>query len=125
MKMAKAEVAGRALLAFTEAFNRHDRPAMLALLSEDCLLEHFAPAPNGARVKGKEAIAQFWDHFFTALPQAHCEIEDLLSLGWWGVARWTLRWISPEGQKHIRGVSLVRLKEGQIIEHLSYVKGEV
>ncbi len=58
--MSRVEEAIRAVLAFNEAFNRHDVAGMMALMSEDCVFENTAPAPDGTLYSGKEAVTQFW-----------------------------------------------------------------
>jgi len=40
------------------------------------------------------------------------------------VVRWRYRWVEPDGQSgHIRGVDVLRVREGQVAEKFSYVKG--
>jgi ketosteroid isomerase-like protein len=46
----------RVVLAFNEAFNRHDVAGMMQLMSDDCVFEYTAPAPDGTVYAGKEAI---------------------------------------------------------------------
>jgi len=48
MRMARVEAATRLVLAFNEAFNRHDVDAMMALMSEDVVFENTSPARMGA-----------------------------------------------------------------------------
>lgn len=56
MKMAKLEAAMRIVLEFNQAFNRQDVAGMMQLMSDDCIIEHAAPAPDGAVLRGKEAV---------------------------------------------------------------------
>ena len=46
-KMSKVESAARLVLEFNEAFNRHDVPGMMRLMSEDCIFENTWPARAG------------------------------------------------------------------------------
>jgi hypothetical protein len=40
------------------------------------------------------------------------------------VLRWTFGWTNPDGSPgHVRGVDVLRLREGKVAEKLSYVKG--
>jgi predicted SnoaL-like aldol condensation-catalyzing enzyme len=122
--MSKIEAALRAVLAFNEAFNRHDVPAMMQLMSDDCVFDNTHPAPNGTLYTGKEAVARFWEEFFRQSPRARIEIEELFGFGERCVMRWTYRWEDPAGVKgHVRGVDLYRVRDGLILEKLSYVKG--
>jgi steroid delta-isomerase-like uncharacterized protein len=124
MKMARIEVALRIVIEFNEAFNRHDVAAMMQLMSDDCIFENTAPAPDGAVYKGKAAITQFWQEFFRESPQAHIEIEDIFGLGMRCIMRWRYDWVDGAGQKgRVRGVDIFQVKNGFISEKLSYVKG--
>ena len=123
-RMSKIEGVTRIVLAFNEAFNRHDVADMMELMSEDCLFENTVPAPDGTVHKGKEAIAQFWQGFFRESPQAHIEIEEIFGMGFRCVMRWRYEWVNEAEKKgHVRGVDIFKLKDGLISEKLSYVKG--
>jgi len=114
----------RTVLAFNEAFNRHDITGMMQLMSDDCIFENTAPAPDGTAYKGKEAVTQFWQEFFNESPQAHIEIEEVFGLGLRCIMRWRYEWVDGEGKRgHVRGVDIYRVKDGLIQEKLSYVKG--
>jgi ketosteroid isomerase-like protein len=122
--MAKVESAIRAVLAFNDAFNNHDVPAMMRLMSEDCLFENTFPAPDGTVYKGKEVVAAFWQDFFRASPHAHIEIEEVFGFDKRCVMRWKYGWMDEAGVKgHVRGVDIFLVKDGLICEKLSYVKG--
>jgi predicted SnoaL-like aldol condensation-catalyzing enzyme len=123
-RMSKIESATRLVLAFKEAFNRHDITGMMELMSEDCVLEHSGPGPDGTVYSGKETVTQFWQDFFRESPQAHIEIEEIFGLGMRCVMRWKHDWTDAAGNKgHVRGVDVFKLKDGFIHEQLSYVKG--
>jgi hypothetical protein len=121
--MSRVEVSIRIVLAFNEAFNKHDVPAMMQLMSDDCVFENTDPAPDGTRYSGKEAVTQFWREFFAASPQAHIEIEEIFSLGPRCIMRWRYEWGGESGPGHVRGVDVFKVQEGLICEKLSYVKG--
>ncbi len=124
IRMARLESAVRVVLAFNEAFNRHDVAAMMQLMSEAIVIENTSPAPEGAVYSGKEAVTQFWQDFFRESPQAHIEIEEVFGLGLRCMMRWRYDWVDAAGNKgHVRGVDLFKLKDGFICEKLSYVKG--
>lgn len=123
--MSRVEVATRTVLAFNDAFNRHDVAAMMALMSEDCVFENTHPAPDGTVYAGRESVAQFWRDFFHESPQAQIEIEEIFGLG--GnrcVMRWRYHWVDAAGRAgHVRGVDVFKVEDGLIREKLSYVKG--
>ncbi len=124
IRMERIESAMRAVLAFNEAFNRHDVAGMMQLMSDDCVFENTVPAPDGTVYKGKAAVTQFWQEFFRESPQAHIAIEDIFGLGLRCIMRWRYEWVDAAGNKgHIRGVDIFQVKDGLICEKLSYVKG--
>jgi predicted SnoaL-like aldol condensation-catalyzing enzyme len=123
-KLAKFEAATRTVLAFNDCFNRHDVAGMMALMSDDCVFENTAPAPDGTAYTGKPAVTQFWHDFFRASPRAHIAIEDIFGLGERCVMRWKYTWTDPAGRSgHVRGVDVFRVRDALIQEKLSYVKG--
>ena len=124
MKLSKIESGVRLVLAFNEAFNRHDVAGMMALMSDDCLFDNTNPAPDGAVFVGKAVVSQFWQQFFRESPQAHIEVEEIFGLGMRCVMRWRYEWMTPAGTSgHVRGVDIFQIKNGLICEKLSYVKG--
>lgn len=123
-RLSRLEAAMRVVIAFNEAFNRHDVAGMMQLMSADCVFENTAPAPDGTVYAGKEAVTQFWEAFFRASPQAHIEIEEIFGLGARCVMRWRYNWDDRAGDiGHVRGVDIFRVKDGVISEKFSYVKG--
>ena len=118
-RMSKIEGAMRVVLAFNAAFNRHDVAGMMALMSDDCVFENTAPAPDGTRYAGREAIAQFWHDFFRAAPHARIDIEEVFGMGERCIMRWRYTW----SDGHVRGVDVFRVAGGLVREKMSYVKG--
>ena len=123
-RLSRFETAVRVVLEFNEAFNRHDVPGMMQLMTDDCVFENTDPAPDGAVYSGKEVVTQFWQDFFHESPHAHIEIEEIFGLGFRCIMRWRYDWVDEAGIKgHVRGVDIFKLKNGSISEKLSYVKG--
>jgi predicted SnoaL-like aldol condensation-catalyzing enzyme len=122
--MEKLESSMRLVLAFNDAFNKHDVPGMMKWMSDDCVFENTDPAPDGTRYSGKEAVTRFWEDFFKSSPQAHIDIEEIFGLGNRCVMRWRYSWVDASGQPgHVRGVDIFKERDGLLIEKLSYVKG--
>jgi predicted SnoaL-like aldol condensation-catalyzing enzyme len=114
----------RIVLEFNQAFNRQDVAGMMQLMSDDCIFENTAPAPDGTLYSGKPAVTEFWQSFFRDSPQAHIEIEEIFGLGERCIMRWSYTWVDQAQQKgHVRGVDLFRVRDAQITEKRSYVKG--
>ncbi len=124
VRMEKLETSIRLVLAFNEAFNRHDVDGMIERMSADCIFENTFPAPDGTVYTGKEAVTRFWQDFFRQSPQAHIHIEEIFGLGLRCVMRWRYEWTEPDGSRgHVRGVDIFKVQDGLISEKLSYVKG--
>jgi hypothetical protein len=123
IRMEKIESASRIAMAYIEAFNRHDISAMMQFISDDCHFETASPAPDGATITGKTAIAQYFQELFTKFPQAHLKAEQLLGFGSWGILRWCLDWSDSSGSTvHLRGMDLFRVQQDLFCEKYSYIK---
>jgi ketosteroid isomerase-like protein len=109
---------------FNDAFNRQDMEALMALVTDDCVFENTYPPPDGARFAGREAVRAAWAEFFGSSPHATFESEDLFACGDRAVVRWLYRWVDANGRAgHIRGVDVMRVRNGKVAEKLAYVKG--
>jgi hypothetical protein len=123
-RLAKLESAMRIVLEYKEAYNRHDVAGMLELVSDDCILESSAPAPDGTVHSGMKAIAQFWQDFFSESPQAHIKVEEIFGLGERCIMRWRYEWFTEVGKiGHVRGVDIFLVRGGIIRAIFSYSKG--
>ncbi|HET9649179.1 MAG TPA: nuclear transport factor 2 family protein [Microlunatus sp.] len=103
---------------FHEALNSHDLDALANLWSEDCIFEDTRP-PDGTKYTGRDQALAACRDFFTQSPNAHFEIEELVTIGDRAFVKWRYTW--PDG--HVRGVDLMRTRDGKITESLAYVKG--
>jgi len=108
---------------FNEAFNRHDVPAVMALMTDDVVFDSTRPPPDGERIEGQAKVAEFWRQFFARSPQARFETEDAFAAGDRCVVRWVYHWVRDGMPGHIRGVDVFRVRGGKVAEKLSYVKG--
>ncbi len=107
---------------FNDVFQRHDPSELPALIAEDCVIENTTPAPNGGRLVGRDACVANWRHLATA-PGTYFEFEDLFVAGDRAVIRW--RYCFGEGEADsMRGVNLMRVRDGLIVEAMGYVKGK-
>lgn len=122
-RLSRLEAAVRTVLAFNEAFNRHDVDMMLQQLSSDCIFEDTTSSPDGKRYTGKESLAEFWEGFFKEFPNARIQIEEIFGLGYRCIMRWRCDWGEPGNEhEHVRGVDIFHVREGLICEKLSYRK---
>jgi ketosteroid isomerase-like protein len=121
---AETEATLEAVRRFNEAFARHDVDGVMAAMSEDCVFENTWPPPDGQRCSGQAAVRGFWERFFRENPSASFETEEVIGAGSRCVIRWVYRWRNPDGSAgHVRGVDVFRVRDGKVVEKLSYVKG--
>ncbi len=109
------------LTRFDQVFITHDPAALKDLVADDCVIENTHPAPDGSLHQGKEACVQHWTKIANNADISF-ETESILARGDRGEIRWRLRW-GPEHDKSLRGVNLMRVRDGQIVEAAGYVKG--
>lgn len=108
---------------FNDAFNRHDAEAVAALLTEDTVFEDTSPAPDGKRVEGKAAVAEFWRGWFTKNTDAHFDAEDVIVAGNRATVLWVYRKMRNGQPWHLRGVDVFTVRDGKVAAKLAYVKG--
>jgi ketosteroid isomerase-like protein len=105
---------------YNEAFRIHDPALLDDLIAEDCVIEDTNPAPDGMRRVGREACLARWselaaDRALTFTPEAADILGDL------AVQPWALKWGDGENDR-VRGVNLIRIRDGRIVEARGYVK---
>ena len=106
------------------AFGRGDVDAIMAEMTPDCVFESTSPAPDGARFVGGQAVREQWEQLFQQTNDALFETEECVVLGDRAIVRWRFSWNSGDGERgHVRGVDVLRLRDGKVAEKLSYVKG--
>lgn len=110
--------------AFNDALNARDVDGMMRRMTGDCVFEDTAPAPDGTRYVGQDAVREFWRKFFRDAADAHIEPEEIFTTGDRCVMRWVYTWQDRQGMRgHVRGVDVYRIEKNLIAEKLSYVKG--
>jgi uncharacterized protein (TIGR03086 family) len=116
---------GHACLAvFSAAFGRGDVDAIMALMTDDCVFEATGPAPDGVRHEGADDVRGVWQELFGGTREAAFSEEESFVCGNRGVLRWRFDWTEDDGSPgHVRGVDVLRFRDGKVCEKLSYVKG--
>src|SRR5580692_7186364 len=104
---------------FNEVFLRHDPSELKKLIAEHCVIEKIGPAPDGDRCVGRDACIALWEGIATE-PGTHFDPEETFAAGDRAIIRW--RYWSNEGRS-VRGVNLMRVGGGLIVEAMGYVKG--
>lgn len=108
---------------FDDAINRRDLEAVMALVTDDIVWETTTP-PDGIRVRGREDVRREVAAFFASSPALRFEEEELVVVGDRAVLTWKYHWKDAEGNPgHVRGVDLIRVRDGKVAETIAYVKG--
>jgi ketosteroid isomerase-like protein len=105
---------------FNQAFQRHEPDALAELVAEDCIIENTGPAPNGSRLVGRRACLEVWQRL-AGETSTHFEPEEVFVAGERAIIRWRYFWGVGESNS-VRGVNLMRVRNGLIIEAMGYVK---
>jgi ketosteroid isomerase-like protein len=103
---------------FNDAFRYHDPSRLDGLVGEECVMEAIQPAPDGARYVGRAACLEFW-RALAGDRSTQFETEDVTVTGDRANILWRYRFGAGE---HVRGVTLVRVRDGVIVEALGYSK---
>ena len=104
---------------FNMALNNHDIDAVMALMTDDCIFENTMPPPDGTRHEGASVVRRELGNFLSSSPNARFDEEELIACGDRCVVRWRYTW----GDGHVRGVDVMRVRDGKVSEKFSYVKG--
>lgn len=108
---------------FNRAFVEHDPALLDGLIGADCVMEAVQPAPDGERVTGRAACLAFW----TALASdtaTQFTAEQIDVAGDRATIRWRYRF-GPGPADSVRGVNLMLVRDGVIVEALGYSKGQL
>jgi ketosteroid isomerase-like protein len=105
---------------FNDAFLRHAPELLDELIGDDCVMESIQPAPNGTRYEGRDACLAFW-RALASDRTTHFELEDIAVCGDRAVIRWRFHYGAGEADS-VRGVNLMQVRDGQIVEALGYAK---
>jgi len=113
-----------ALAGFSASFASGDVDAIMARMTQDCVFESTGPAPDGKRHEGQAAVRTAWEELFGNTRDPKFTDEETFVAGDRAVVRWRFTWTSDDGSEgHVRGVDVLRLRDGLVAEKLSYVKG--
>jgi len=111
----------KTLVRFNAAFAAVDVEAALAVVTEDFVFETTSPAPDGQRHEGRDAVREVWAEVMETSGISFTEEESFVA-GDRAVVRWGYAW-SGSDPGHVRGVDVLRFRDGLVCEMYSYVKG--
>ena len=105
---------------FNRAFVQHDGSLLDDLIAEDCVMESVEPAPDGTRYVGRQACLDFWQKLANNRDGQFAD-EEIVAIDEHAIIRWRYRF-GPGLSQSVRGVNVMRVRDGLIIEALGYVK---
>jgi len=105
---------------FNRAFVQHDASLLDGMIAEDCVMESVEPAPDGTRYVGGKACLEFWQKLANNRDGAFAD-EEIIAVGEHAIIRWRYRF-GPGLSQSVRGVNVMRVRDGLIVEALGYVK---
>ena len=103
---------------FHDALNSHDLDALGLVVHEECVFETTAP-PDGTRHVGRDAVLAACQDFFVQSPGARFTMEEIVPVEDRAFVLWRYDW----GDGHVRGVDVMRVRDGKVVETFAYVKG--
>ena len=103
---------------FNQAFQDHDPEIFSELVGPDCVMETIQPAPEGTRYEGYDVNVAFWQAMAADRVNLF-EVEETAVMGDRATVRWRYRFGAGGS---LRGVTLMRVREGRIVEALAYAK---
>jgi ketosteroid isomerase-like protein len=101
---------------YNAAFLERAPEKLADLIADDCVMEGVGPAPDGNIWKGYEECLAGWQGLATD-PSIRFEVEHVDV----DVDRAVIRW-RINGAENYRGVNLMRVRDGKIVEALGYGK---
>ncbi|TWI04648.1 SnoaL-like protein [Luteimonas cucumeris] len=105
---------------FNRAFVQHDKSLLDGLIAEDCVMESVEPAPDGTRYLGRQACLEFWQRLADSRDSQFAD-EDIVAIDDRAIILWRYRF-GPGMSQSVRGVNVMRVRDGQIVEAFGYVK---
>jgi ketosteroid isomerase-like protein len=101
---------------YNAAFLERAPEKLVDLIADDCVMEGTGPAPDGNRWTGYDECLAGWQGLATD-PSIRFEVEHVDVDGDRAVIRWRVT-----GAQNYRGVNLMRVRDGKIVEALGYGK---
>ncbi|MEV6525940.1 nuclear transport factor 2 family protein [Longispora sp. NPDC051575] len=107
------EITADVIRRYNDVFQKRDVDALDDLIGEGCVIEN----TDGQRVEGRAAAIAWW-RAIAENRAAHFDLEDVHIAGDRAVIRW--RYVHDGGST--RGVNLMLVRDGRIVEGLGYAK---
>jgi ketosteroid isomerase-like protein len=101
---------------YNAAFLERAPEKLVDLIADDCVMEGTGPAPDGNRWTGYDECLAGWQGLASD-PAIQFSVEHVDVDGDRAVIRWRIT-----GTENYRGVNLMRVRDGKIVEALGYGK---
>ena len=115
-----------ALTELCAAFNAHDLDRIMALFSDDCVLEMpRGSQPWGSRFEGSASVRTALASRFAGLPDVHYGDEEHFvdEAASTGMSKWTLTGTSTDGVRtQVRGCDFYTFRDGKVVRKDAYWK---
>ena len=102
---------------FNEAFRLQEPERLVDIIADDCVMEGVGPAPDGNRWTGYDECLAGWQALIRdpdiRFEVEHVDVDD---------DRAVIRWRLHHAEAPFRGVNLMRVRDGKIVEALGYGK---
>jgi SnoaL-like protein len=105
---------------FNRAFLEHRAELLDDLVAPDCVMETIEPIPDGNRHEGGDVCVHFWTELANDR-SSWFELEQVDVLDDRAIIRWRFHF-GPEPDASVRGVNLMHVRDGRIVEALGYAK---
>ncbi|HVI46335.1 MAG TPA: nuclear transport factor 2 family protein [Chitinophaga sp.] len=104
---------------FNSAFIHHNPAVLPALIGKDCVMEDIT-GPEGAKSVGYDECVTFWQALASDMEKQFTP-EAIEVYGEFATIRWHFKWGNGE-HDYVRGVNLMKVQNGLIVEALGYAK---
>jgi len=107
---------------FNQAFLDHEPAALAGLIAPDCVVERSQPTAEGTHIVGGPACLAAWQAI-AANRDGRFELEEVTTMGELGLIFWTY-FSGPNFSNASRGLNVMRVRSGQVVEGRGYVKAK-
>lgn len=114
---AEPAVTATTLAEFSDAWNRHDLPALMSFMHADCVFETAGGAEAwGTRYQGHTAVAAAFEAAWKNFPDAQWRDGKHTVMGDRGMSEWTFTGTAADGTRsESNGVDVFTFKDGKIL----------
>ena len=103
------------LEAFADAWNRHDADAILAAMTDDCVMQlSSGPDVCGSRFVRQDGVRSGIERVFARMPDVRFNDGRHFVAGDRGLSEWVLTATTPSGKIEVQGCDVCTFRDGKI-----------